>query len=211
MKDSKPNHEVKVEREPAPEGYSSSTREVIRIDRTDPVKSESQFKGPAIAAIAGSMVGAAAGVLLAPKAGKELRNDISDSVTKAKDKSVEVSGNMKNKSSAFAQSVKTKSNDIVDKVKNRKGEKETPAAEEEALVSGYSIKRAAELDESEVPMSTVVNRDVEKIIVETEGAETFDDVIERDVERTLERDPDNPETLDEAAEMELKRTYRKRK
>ncbi|WP_273853182.1 YtxH domain-containing protein [Guptibacillus spartinae] len=207
MKESKSNHDVKVEHEPAPEGYSSSTREVIRIDSSDPIKSESQFKGPAIAALAGSVVGAAAGVLLAPKAGKDLRNDISGGVTKAKDKSVEVTSNVKNKSNAFAQSVKTKSNDIVSKVKNRKTDSSQP--EEEALVSGYSIKRAAELDETEVPTSTVVNHDIEKIIVETEGADTFDDVIQRDVERTLERDPDHPETLDEAAELELKRTYEK--
>jgi gas vesicle protein len=210
MKDSKSSHDVKVEHEPAPEGYSSSTREVIRIDSSDPIKSESQFKGPAIAALAGSVVGAAAGVLLAPKAGKDLRNDISGGVTKAKDKSVEVSSNVKYKSTAFAQSVKTKSNDIVSKVKNRKSDSnQTEQPEEEALVSGYSIKRAAELDETEVPTSTVVNKDIEKIIVETEGAETFDDVIQRDVERTLERDPDHPETLDEAAELELKRTYNK--
>ena len=207
MKESKSNHDVKVEHEPAPEGYSSSTREVIRIDSSDPIKSESQFKGPASAALAGSVVGAAAGVLLAPKAGKDLRNDISGGVTKAKDKSVEVTSNVKNKSNAFAQSVKTKSNDIVSKVKNRKTDSSQP--EEEALVSGYSIKRAAELDETEVPTSTVVNHDIEKIIVETEGADTFDDVIQRDVERTLERDPDHPETLDEAAELELKRTYEK--
>ncbi|MCA0171451.1 YtxH domain-containing protein [Bacillus sp. RAR_GA_16] len=206
MKESKSNHDVKVEHEPAPEGYSSSTREVIRIDSSDPIKSESQFKGPAIAALAGSVVGAAAGVLLAPKAGKELRNDISGGVTKAKDKSVEVTSNVKNKSNAFAQSVKTKSNDIVSKVKNRKAD--SSQSEEEALVSGYSIKRAAELDETEVPTSTVVNHDIEKIIVETEGADTFDDVIQQDVERTLERDPDHPETLDEAAELELERTYK---
>ncbi|WP_347549160.1 YtxH domain-containing protein [Pseudalkalibacillus hwajinpoensis] len=207
MKESKFNHDVKVEREPAPEGYSSSTREVIRIDQSVPEKRESQLKGPAIAALAGGVVGAAAGVLLAPKSGKDLRNDISGGVTKAKDKSIEVSGNVKEKSSAFAQSVKTKSNDLVSKVKNRNTD--NGGAEEDMLVSGYSKKRAAELDETEVPVSTVVERDVEKIIVETKGAETFDEVIEKDVERTLARDPEHPETLDEAAELELKRTYRK--
>ncbi|MGA9290781.1 MAG: YtxH domain-containing protein [Anaerobacillus sp.] len=209
MKESKSNHNVKVDHEPAPEGYSSSTREVIRIDSSDHVKSEKTFKGPAIAAIAGSVVGAAAGVLLAPKAGKELRHDITDGVIKAKEKGVEVSDNVKDKSSSFAQSVKTKSNDLVSKVKNRKAKNES--AEKEVAVSGYSIKRAAELDETEVPVSTIVDHDVEKIIVETEGAETMDDVIKGDVERTLAKDPDHPETLDEAAELELKRTYRKKR
>lgn len=204
------NHEVKVEHEPAPEGYSSPTREVIKIDKSSLEKPEKHFKAPAIAAIAGSVVGAAAGVLLAPKAGKDLRNDISDGVTKAKDKSVEVSGNVKDKSTAFAQSVKTKSNDLVSKVKNRKGDTSAPEEEAAATASGYSIKRAAELDETEVPTSTIVEHDVEKIIVETEGAETMEDVIQADVERTLERDPDHPETLNEAAELELKRTKRKR-
>ncbi|TKD69187.1 YtxH domain-containing protein [Pseudalkalibacillus hwajinpoensis] len=204
------NHDVKVEHEPAPEGYSSSTREVITIDKSAPEKPEKHFKAPAIAAIAGSVVGAAAGVLLAPKAGKDLRNDISGGVTKAKDKSVEVSGNVKDKSTAFAQTVKTKSNDLVSKVKNRKGDTSSPEEEAAATASGYSVKRAAELDETEVPASTIVERDVEKIIVETEGAETMDDVIKADVKRTLEKDPDHPETLDEAAELELKRTKRKR-
>lgn len=204
------DHEVKVEHEPAPEGYSSPTREVIKIDKSAPEKPEKQFKAPAIAAIAGSVVGAAAGVLLAPKAGKDLRNDISDGVTKAKDKSVEVSGNVKDKSTAFAQSVKTKSNDLVSKVKNRKGETSSLEEEAAATASGYSVKRAAELDETEVPTSTIVQHDVEKIIVETEGAETMEDVIQADVERTLESDPDHPETLNEAAELELERSKRKR-
>ncbi len=205
------DHEVKVEHEPAPEGYSSPTREVIKINKSAPQKPKKQIKAPTIAAIAGSVVGAAAGVLLAPKAGKDLRHDISDGVTKAKDKSVEVSGNVKDKSTAFAQSVKTKSNDLVSKVKNRKGDTSSPEEEAAAATaSGYSIKRAAELDETEVPTSTIVEHDVEKIIVETEGAETMEDVIQADVERTLERDPDHPETLNEAAELELKRTKRKR-
>ncbi|MCA0986484.1 YtxH domain-containing protein [Guptibacillus algicola] len=202
-------HNVDVKHEPAPKGQDSGQREVIRINKS-PKKQDNQKKGPAIAALAGTLVGATAGVLLAPKSGKALRNDISDGVTKAKDKSVEVSGNVKDKSASFAQSVKTKSNDFVGKVKNLKKNKESKSNQEEALApSGYSKRKASELDETEVPVSTMVNHDVEKMIVETSGAETMDDVIQRDVERTLEKDPDSPETLDDAAKLELERTYRK--
>lgn len=203
------DHNVEVKHEPTPEGHASGTREVIRIDKS-PKKLENQKKGPAIAALAGTLVGAAAGVLLAPKSGKALRNDISEGVTKAKDKSVEVSGNVKDKSTTFAQSVKTKSNDLVIKVKNLKQKNDSESKEEESNVpNGYTKRKASELDETEVPVSTIANHDVEKMIVETSGAETMEDVIQKDVERTLEKDPGNPKTLDDAAKLELERTYRK--
>ncbi|WP_270179706.1 YtxH domain-containing protein [Alkalihalobacillus sp. CinArs1] len=208
MKKTDSEHKVDVKHEPAPQGQDSGEREVIRINKS-PKKQDIQKKGPAIAALAGTVVGAAAGVLLAPKSGKELRTDISEGVTKAKDKSVEVTGNVKEKSTTFAQSVKTKSNDLVDKVKSRKKNSEAAKKEEAIVPNGYTKRKASELDETEVPVSAMVDHDVEKMIVETSGAETMDDVIQQDVERTLERDPDSPETLDEAAKLELERTYRK--
>ncbi|WP_377888044.1 YtxH domain-containing protein [Alkalihalobacillus sp. R86527] len=200
---------VAVKHEPAPKGQDSGQREVIRINKS-PKKQDNQKKRPAIAALAGTLVGAAAGVLLAPKSGKALRNDISEGVTKAKDKSVEVSGNVKVKSTTLAQSVKSKSNDLVGKVKNLKKNNETENNKEEAVApNGYTKRKASELDETEAPVSTMVDHDVEKMIVETSGAETMDDVVQRDVERTLEKDPDSPETLEDAAKLELERTYRK--
>ncbi len=61
--------------------------------------------------VAGAAIGAAAGLLLAPKSGKETRQDI-------KDKSAEIAGKVKEKTSSAVQTIKTKIDSMKKKSEN---------------------------------------------------------------------------------------------
>ena len=61
-----------------------------------------------IGALVGGIVGAAAALLLAPKAGSELRNDVAIQAVTLKDKSVELSGTAKEKTTQLVEKVKAK-------------------------------------------------------------------------------------------------------
>lgn len=66
-----------------------------------------------IGALVGGIVGAAAGLLLAPKTGKELRSDVASQAATLKDRGVEISSNAKEKTVQISSQLKEQ----VDKVK----------------------------------------------------------------------------------------------
>ncbi len=81
-----------------------------------------------IGALVGGIVGAATGLLLAPKAGRELRGDVATQAVNLKDKTAELSATAKEKTSKISsttaektsqltQQLKAQSTNIVDKVK----------------------------------------------------------------------------------------------
>ncbi|MDN4526581.1 YtxH domain-containing protein [Fictibacillus fluitans] len=70
-----------------------------------------------IGALVGGIVGAASALLMAPKTGKELRNDLTDQAGTIKDKSTEWSSMAKDKSSNIARTVSEQSNQVAGKVK----------------------------------------------------------------------------------------------
>ncbi|MDM5200107.1 MULTISPECIES: YtxH domain-containing protein [Fictibacillus] len=70
-----------------------------------------------IGALVGGIVGAASALLMAPKSGKELRNDLSDQAGTIRDKSTEWSSMAKDKSSNIARTVSEQSNQVAGKVK----------------------------------------------------------------------------------------------
>ncbi|UZJ80269.1 YtxH domain-containing protein [Fictibacillus sp. KU28468] len=70
-----------------------------------------------IGALVGGIVGAASALLMAPKSGKELRNDINEQAGTIKDKSTEWSAMAKDKSSNIARTVSEQSNQVAGKVK----------------------------------------------------------------------------------------------
>ncbi|MBY6035158.1 YtxH domain-containing protein [Fictibacillus nanhaiensis] len=71
-----------------------------------------------IGALVGGMLGAAAALLLAPKAGKELRSDLNDQAVILKDKSNEFSHLAREKSSNIVRTVSEQSNQVATKVKD---------------------------------------------------------------------------------------------
>ena len=70
-----------------------------------------------VGTIIGGVAGATAALLLAPKAGKEIRGDISQQSIYLKEKSTDMASYAKQKSSGFAKSVTKQSTQMVGKVK----------------------------------------------------------------------------------------------
>lgn len=70
-----------------------------------------------IGALVGGIVGVATALLLAPKAGSELRNDVAVQAVTLKDKSIELSGTAKEKTAQLSSQLKEQSTSLVEKVK----------------------------------------------------------------------------------------------
>ena len=72
-----------------------------------------------IGVLVGGIIGAAAGLLLAPKPGTELRSDAATQAIRLKDKSVELSSTAKDKTVKLSTQLKEQSSQLVDKVKTK--------------------------------------------------------------------------------------------
>ena len=88
-----------------------------------------QLKDFILGAFVGGIVGAAAALLLAPKAGSELRSDVAIQAVTLKEKSVEFSGSAKEKTSQISNQLKEQSTNLVEKVK-AKTAKQPPALDD---------------------------------------------------------------------------------
>ena len=130
---------------------SSNLPQVYYVDSNRAIYGEESsvnMKDFVIGALVGGIVGAAAGLLLAPKAGRELRGDVAHQAVNIKDKSFELS-----------QQLKDQSTHLVDKVKSKTSK--APTVFDDGTVSS----------EGEEPLDEVVSA-VEEVITEaTEGIE----------------------------------------
>ena len=137
---------------------SSNLPQVYYVDSNRAIYGEESsvnMKDFVIGALVGGIVGAAAGLLLAPKAGRELRDDVAHQAVNIKDKSVELS-----------QQLKDQSTQLVDKVKAKTSK--APTVFDDGTVSS----------EGEEPLDEVVSA-VEEVITEaTEGIEAVADAAE---------------------------------
>ena len=138
-------------REVVKDNESSNLPQVYYVDSNRAIYGEESsvnMKDFVIGALVGGIVGAAAGLLLAPKAGSELRGDVAHQAVNIKDKSVELS-----------QQLKDQSTQLVDKVKAKTSK--APTVFDDGTVSS----------EGEEPLDEVVSA-VEEVITEaTEGIE----------------------------------------
>ena len=73
-------------------------------------------------AVVGGIIGTAAGLLLAPKSGSELRDDVAVQALNLKDKSMELSTTAKDKTAQLSQQLQDQTTQLVDKVKTLKAE-----------------------------------------------------------------------------------------
>ena len=137
---------------------SSNLPQVYYVDSNRSIYGEESsvnMKDFVIGALVGGIVGAAAGLLLAPKAGSELRGDVAHQAVNIKEKSVELS-----------QQLKDQSTHLVDKVKSKTSK--APTVFDDGTVSS----------EGEEPLDEVVSA-VEDVIAEaTEGIEAVADAAE---------------------------------
>lgn len=77
-----------------------------------------------IGALVGGIVGAAVGLFLAPKTGRELRSDVAVQAVQLKDKSVELSSTAKDKTLQLSKQLQEQSSHLVEKVKSLKASDE---------------------------------------------------------------------------------------
>ncbi|MBM7551302.1 YtxH domain-containing protein [Thalassobacillus pellis] len=103
-------------------------------------------RGVMTGTLVGGVIGATASLLLAPKAGKELRSDISAQTNAVKDKSKQFSGNTKTKLSNLKNSTSERSQKLAKKFKKSKDQ---DAADEAAATQESSSESvAADTDNS---------------------------------------------------------------
>ncbi|MCA1056871.1 YtxH domain-containing protein [Rossellomorea aquimaris] len=111
-----------------------------------------------IGTLIGGIVGAATALLLAPKSGKDLRNDLNEQAIVIKEKSgqwkdtaVEKSNELaavaKEKSAAFSKTVQEQSNTVKDKFKSYRTKGETEAVNEE--LEGVAVGDATPAQETD--------------------------------------------------------------
>ncbi|MFJ7731005.1 YtxH domain-containing protein [Lysinibacillus sp. NPDC097231] len=87
-----------------------------------------------IGALVGGIVGAAAGLLLAPKSGKDLRSDVAVQAVNLKDKSTDFSTTAKDKTVQLSKQIQEQSTQLVEKVKTLKSAK-APTVFDDGTVS----------------------------------------------------------------------------
>lgn len=87
-----------------------------------------------IGALVGGIVGAAAGLLLAPKSGKDLRSDVAVQAVNLKDKSADFSTTAKDKTVQLSKQIQEQSTQLVEKVKILKSAK-APTVFDDGTVS----------------------------------------------------------------------------
>jgi len=87
-----------------------------------------------IGALVGGIVGAAAGLLLAPKSGKDLRSDVAVQAVNLKDKSADFSTTAKDKTVQLSKQIQEQSTQLVEKVKTLKTAK-APTVFDDGTVS----------------------------------------------------------------------------
>jgi len=154
---------------------SSNLPQVYYVDSNRAIYGEESsvnMKDFVIGALVGGIVGAAAGLLLAPKAGRELRGDVAHQAVNIKDKSVELS-----------QQLKDQSTHLVDKVKAKTSK--APTVFDDGTVSS----------EGEEPLDEVVSA-VEEVITEaTEGIEAVADAAEEKLQGTDISEASRPSSI----------------
>jgi gas vesicle protein len=136
-------------------GSSNNLPQVYYVDSNRTIYGEEEtvnMKDFIIGALVGGIVGAAAGLLLAPKAGHELRGDVATQAVNLKDKSVE-----------FSSTAKEKTTQLVDKVKSKSSK--TPTVFDDGTVSSEGeepLDEASVGDMTDGMEEAAVNRHTEE-------------------------------------------------
>ena len=110
-----------------------------------------------IGALVGGILGAAVALLLAPKTGSELRNDVAVQAVTLKDKGIELSGTAKDKTVQLSTQLKEQSTTLVEKVK-AKTAKQSPILDDGTVSS-----------EGEEPLDEMIDAVGDVVAEATEG------------------------------------------
>ena len=144
MTSQKPNfNEVKEQQ------FESSLPQLYSSQESIYEEEHVNMKDFVIGALVGGIVGAAAGLLLAPKPGKELRSDVAVQAVNLKDKSADLSTTAKDKTLQLSKQIQEQSTQLVEKVKTLKSPK-APAVFDDGTVSSEGEEPLDEIIEAVV-------------------------------------------------------------
>ena len=113
------NHEFYNNKSRQTEAYLPQPHEYQNNGHRESIYSNDEVnsKDFVIGALVGGIIGAAAALFLAPKTGRELRENVSTQAMQLKDKTADFSSTAKEKTSHISTQLKEQSGQIVDKVK----------------------------------------------------------------------------------------------
>ena len=135
----------------------NATQDYTQINDTIYGDDKLHTKDFVIGALVGGIVGAAVALLLAPKAGSELRNDVAVQAVTLKDKGMELSGTAKDKTVQFSSQLKEQSSTLVEKVKSKTA-KQAPILDDGTVSS-----------EGEEPLDEIIDAVGDAVAEATEG------------------------------------------
>jgi len=104
-----------------------------------------------IGALVGGIIGAAVGLLLAPKTGKDLRSDVIHQASQIREKGLVLTSTAKEKTVQLSSQIKEQSSHLVDKVKGKK--EKSPQVIDDGTVSYEDAYEGADFSEIARPSS----------------------------------------------------------
>lgn len=124
-----------------------------------------------LGALIGGVIGAATALFLAPKTGKEMRDDLSTQANQLKDKSIELSSIAKDKATEYSSVAKDKANEFASTAKE-KTEEVTQTIQDQSDQLTDKIKSmkdgiASSEDEEEIEFVEIAKDKIDKIEKET--------------------------------------------
>ncbi|AOV07199.1 YtxH domain-containing protein [Sporosarcina ureilytica] len=195
--DSENNHYENVTGEPTylPSQYSQR-------GYTDTFYNEQEDTGAGsflLGAVVGGVIGAATALFLAPKTGKEMRNDFSSQAVQLKDKSIELSAIAKDKASEYGSVAKEKATTYSTIAKDKATEFASTAKEKTGGVTKTIQKQSGQLVDKVKSVKNNANIPMDDGTVSFEGEEAIE-FIDKTNERVQETLKAGEEKVTQTAE-----------
>jgi len=127
-----------------------------------------------VGALVGGVIGAAAALFLAPKTGKEMREDFSTQATQLKDKSIEISTVAKDKASEYTTVAKDKASEFSSAAKEKASEFTSAAKEKTEEVTKTIQGQSEQIVEKVKSMKSKVSAPMDDGTASSEGEEAVD-------------------------------------
>ena len=137
-------------------------------------------------AIVGGVIGAAAALFLAPKTGKEMREDLSTQAGNLKDKSIEISSVAKDKASEYTSVAKDKASEYTSVAKDKASDYTSVAKEKTGEVAKTIQKQSGQLVDKVKSMTSKSSAPLDDGTASFEGEESIEFVENTTVDFTIE-------------------------
>lgn len=125
-------------------------------------------------AIVGGLIGAATALFLAPKTGREMREDFSNQASQLKDKSIELSSTAKDKAAELTTAAKEKTADLTDAAKEKTASFTSAAKDKTAELSQTIQEQSGQLVDKVKSAASKTTVPMDDGTVSSEGEESTD-------------------------------------